>query len=61
MGDLPPRLLADDERRLQVDLEPGPELPVVADRAPDALDGRVQVDGLLDAVGHDGNLLVAHS
>ena len=61
MGDLAPRLLADSERRLEGDLEPGPKLPVVADGAPDALNGRVQVDGLLDAVGHDGNLRVAYS
>jgi hypothetical protein len=42
-------------------MPPRAELGVIGQRAPDPLDRGFQLDNLLDAIGHKGNLLVANA
>ena len=51
---------AGDERRVDPDAEPLAEFLMVGQRAPDARDRGLELDGLFNAIGHIGNLLVAY-
>ena len=50
--DLPVRRLPGHERSVELHAKPGAELLVVGQRPPDARHGRLELDGLLDAIAH---------
>jgi hypothetical protein len=49
-GDLAPRLFANLEGSFQFDAKPGAEFVVIGQSTPNARDGRMDLDGFLDAV-----------
>src|SRR5262249_29527844 len=52
IGDVPTRHLSGHERPFEPDAEPRPELLVIGQRAPDAGHRSLEIDSLLDAIGH---------